>query len=317
MNVLNERIRLDRERKEGRGVQRARMLAHACSTPGSYIGTFDYNAPFPLLPPATTDNHRPISAYHSPAPSPSSNNTFYTNFSSGSGFDFYFDGEPVMRAGWTDIDFSYPRLLSSVITEEDAWIGKCSLRVDGTVEVCRTRIAVDANSPVRITMIWKSSTSSQLGIKAPDDPRLDMSIPTTIDLARGWKSTSVIISSILPLSVSSLTASMTSPDVSSHGSGLIGSISIVPADRPCPPQLGVKIDRLESSSVLRWKPNDDDKSCLAFVFYVIFRVLDRKSVFVGTTSASEFEVDLNGRYVVNGVVEDGSVVTFATIDALV
>ncbi|GAA5984913.1 hypothetical protein JCM11641_003624 [Rhodosporidiobolus odoratus] len=156
-SIAIESSRLDRERKEQRGLQRARQLAAALSptatpVPVAYrtLPPFDYHGPLESLP--GTGPRQPLSFFLPSRPTPCPRYTFYTNFSTGSGHAFFVSGEKVLHEldgdgkGWTDAGFAFtqPALVFSgregeeeqrtkgievEWTEEDAWEGSRALRV--------------------------------------------------------------------------------------------------------------------------------------------------------------------------------------------
>ncbi|GAA6031108.1 hypothetical protein JCM8097_004007 [Rhodosporidiobolus ruineniae] len=114
-----EKKRMDRERRQRRGVHRARQLAASLAPSASplpipfrMLPPFDYTGPLDPLP--GTGSYRPLSAFvRSPRPIPCPASTFYTNFSAGSGHAFFVEGKKVLDdsagKGWTDVGFAFPQ----------------------------------------------------------------------------------------------------------------------------------------------------------------------------------------------------------------
>ncbi|GJN89732.1 hypothetical protein Rhopal_002721-T1 [Rhodotorula paludigena] len=156
-SVESERRRHERERREQRGVMRARQLAAATAPSASPLPlalrqpippSFDYTAP--LAPPPGAELgivHRPIAdCLPTPRPTPCPDFRFYTNFSAGSGHGFFVEGQSVLDGaagagrGWTDVAHAeaYPSLLfrsarppgiEAELVEDDAWEGPRALKV--------------------------------------------------------------------------------------------------------------------------------------------------------------------------------------------
>ncbi|GAA5994155.1 uncharacterized protein JCM10292_001902 [Rhodotorula paludigena] len=156
-SVEPERRRHERERREQRGVMRARQLAAATAPSASPLPlplrqpippSFDYTAP--LAPPPGSElsiTHRPIADFQpTPRPTPCPDFRFYTNFSAGSGHGFFVEGQSVLDSaagagrGWTDVAHAeaHPSLLfrsarppgiETELVEDDAWEGPRALKV--------------------------------------------------------------------------------------------------------------------------------------------------------------------------------------------
>jgi hypothetical protein len=152
-SVAVEAARQTRERREQRGIQRARQLAALTAPTASPIplrfrapvpADFDYNGPLPPLPGSeiAASRQKILSFCPRPRPVPCPDFHFYTNFSAGSGNDFYVAGRKVIdhntleeasdRFGWTDVNFlaAQPSGVTSVFDERDAWEGERCLVVD-------------------------------------------------------------------------------------------------------------------------------------------------------------------------------------------
>ncbi|TNY22109.1 glycosyl hydrolase family 85-domain-containing protein, partial [Rhodotorula diobovata] len=124
-SVAPEAARHDRERREQRGVLRARHLAAQTAPSASPLGV----------------PHKPLAAFlPAPRPSPAPEARFYTNFSGGSGFGMFVAGEKVFERGWTDPAFASPAAalalhppglegISAMVVEYDAWEGPRALEV--------------------------------------------------------------------------------------------------------------------------------------------------------------------------------------------
>ncbi|GAA5855630.1 hypothetical protein JCM8547_001624 [Rhodosporidiobolus lusitaniae] len=154
-SVATDAARTAIERKEQRGVQRARQLAAATAPSASPLPVahrtlppFSYDAPLDPLP--GTGRPRPFSAFlPSPRPVPCPTSHFYTNFSTGSSHAFFIDGEKALDDsggnGWTDAGFVFPQPsllfhpsladereksgVTARMTEEDAWEGPRALQL--------------------------------------------------------------------------------------------------------------------------------------------------------------------------------------------
>ncbi|GAA5823597.1 hypothetical protein JCM11251_000691 [Rhodosporidiobolus azoricus] len=154
-SVEIETARTTAERKERRGVERARLLAAGLAPSASPLPIpfrepppFDYNDLEPL---PGSGSPRPISAFlPSPRPIRCSDSSLYTNFSAGSGHAFFIEGVKVLDdsngAGWTDVGFAFPQPsllfhrslaedrkkhgVEGRMTEDDAWEGSRALRID-------------------------------------------------------------------------------------------------------------------------------------------------------------------------------------------
>ena len=118
-STVPELARHERERREQRGVLRARHLAAQTAPSASPVPlarripsppTFDYDSP--LAPPPGAElgvAHKPLAAFlPAPRPTPAPGASFYTNFSGGSGHALFVEGERVLEHGWTDTGFACP-----------------------------------------------------------------------------------------------------------------------------------------------------------------------------------------------------------------
>ncbi|BGP47218.1 hypothetical protein JCM10450v2_003070 [Rhodotorula kratochvilovae] len=150
-SVAPELARHDRERREQRGVLRARQLAALCAPAASPLPLerripspphFSYNAA--LTPPPGAElglPHKPLAAFlPHPRATPAPQGRFATSFSGGSGHVFFVAGEKVLSEPWTDVGFAgpYPALamhppakegVEVELVEHDAWEGPRALRV--------------------------------------------------------------------------------------------------------------------------------------------------------------------------------------------
>ncbi|ORY66949.1 glycosyl hydrolase family 85-domain-containing protein [Leucosporidium creatinivorum] len=286
-NVERERVRMEQVRKEERGVQRARELAAAFSISHSppSLPSFDYNAPLPPLP----GSFRPLASYRpAPRPPPPSS-AFYTNFSNGAGHCFYLEGKLVLDSpsGWTDIDFTFPfpslalpspnpRVKAS-LTDDDAWMGAFSLRLEASkpaessaivVPVTPTAVLVERGQHLTATAVWKPlSTIDELKLAVNYDrpssstelaetSLLEMHDLDTTELAGGWRSTSALITlknedEDEAFEISSLGLSFTFP--SSTANLLVGSLALTSSSLAESPQPLVTNLRWSSDSAsLKW-----------------------------------------------------------------
>ena len=332
-NAIAERARLEDSRREYRGKRRAIDIATGCTAikvgdanpKGEAIDpfNFDSNGIFPEFPPA---GDKPISHYFDKRIPPTS--SFYTNFSSGSGYRFFVEGVAVDSvSGWTDVDFHFPaadriddedeRWRESRKTEEDAWFGNCSISVvgRGTVPLCSTRIAVTEGMTMEVTVVWKSLESDSASTIRPDvelegdvdDP--STSVPTSrVALGAGWVATTLAISfpsSSLPFVISSVgVAFVNSTDSTAPTRFLIGSLSVELVESK---RRSIGINSKFDKGMLEWDvegggdgtsdqevSNDEESTpCLMYLVYV-FPLGDESEspspIFLGSTSGTEFEL---------------------------
>lgn len=281
-NVRKERIRWEKERKEERGLQRARELAHALSigVGRQRLVPFDYNAPLPT----SSSSFRPIKAYRpSPCPPPAPHDTFFTNFATGSGHGFWVEGVQVVapEVGWTDVDFAFPPPVlyfdcptqgtELAYEEEDAWIGAGSLLlniVDGggkdsvDIPLSTTSIKVEVGQSYKVEMIWKRVKGEfTIGVYLGSSGALIAVEHVETELAKGWLSTTAVIRLA---EVTSTTAelidtlgvrlSSLNPSNSAPPSLLVASLSVVPSHKlslPIPVVTDLSYSR--SSQSLTWK----------------------------------------------------------------
>lgn len=253
-NVKKEQVRIEKERKLERGLVRARELARSCATSiQTPIQDFDYNSPLPTLPGA----YRSISSYFSsPRAPPSPCSNFYTNFSNGSGFSFFFEGVQVFEAsnGWTNIDFSFPspslfyyspvESVSIELHREDSWIGSNSLKVKSTfgskqnleIPLCPILLPISNfnSSEYQVVIIWKALIGdANLGIHLGSDKGIKLNHSVTVEMKSGWSKTLAYVSSSTINQINNITSiGITLSSTSSSSSEsviLIGSLSISPS----------------------------------------------------------------------------------------
>lgn len=257
INAKKEKIRKEKEEREKRGILRARDLARMLSNGVDRvvpIPTFDYNSNLPVISGA----FRSITSYFkSPRAPPVPHSTFYTNFSNGSGHDFYFNGKKVLssEAGYTDMDFSYPPPslfyflptagVELSLHEDDAWIGSVSLNIRASltsnslaIPLCPTSLSIPPNiigAAYKVVVVWKSVEGSKSVGFHFGDPRINVFGATTLDLDSGWVSTSAFITTStiqslsIPISSFGIQLASSSSSIPQPISILVGSLSLSPA----------------------------------------------------------------------------------------
>lgn len=274
-NVVSERKRMEKERKERRGVRRAHDLALALK-PGSTfdaLDPFDYNTVLPPLP----GSFSPLNSFgRSPRYRPSPAGIFYTNFSNGAGHRFFLEGARVMDStkGWSEVDFTFPSpsLFYSTraagvevqMDEDDGWMGSGALKVilrdtaeSPIVPLCPLRLHVEDGFPLMATIIWKATLeTTQLSVEVGGDASaLNTYESVTSSIINDWKSTTTWIypPPADQFRISSIGISLSSSLTSESLSVLVGSISITPSYRyqlPQPIVTDLIFDR--ASRMVRW-----------------------------------------------------------------
>ncbi|KAM0748273.1 hypothetical protein T439DRAFT_358826 [Meredithblackwellia eburnea MCA 4105] len=272
-----DRRRLDKIRKEERGLARARALAVAIGqrrrTP---LAPFDYDAPLPPLP---GGKFRSLSSFLDARPAPCFQGVWYTNFSSGSGHSFFVEGKEYLRTekGWTHVDHTFPapallfaaaaedRSIGFDFWEDDAWLGSRSLRITTSsareIDLAETSLALSTEFALVAQVVWKPlSSGSKLDVLIKD------SRPTTsvtYTLANGWFITWARFHLQLPISpttrpipssTSVLGVSLSNQTGSQGISVLIGSLTIARGSRillPQPFPADFALDR--TTGTLSWK----------------------------------------------------------------
>lgn len=154
-SVAVEAARQTRERREQRGVQRARQLAALTAPTASPLplrfraplpAKFDYDSPLSPLPGSeiAASLQNILSFCPPPRPVPCPDFHFYTNFSAGSGHVFYVAGRKVIihdapeasdQVGWTDVDFLAAQPFfdsgrAGIFDDRDAWEGERCLVIN-------------------------------------------------------------------------------------------------------------------------------------------------------------------------------------------
>ncbi|GAA5821211.1 hypothetical protein JCM10212_006775 [Sporobolomyces blumeae] len=284
-NVQRERERMRQVRRDEVGVHRARQLAQALYR--------DRRMPLAFRPPVEPlrldlsslpdppGSFRSICEFLSlPRPIPTdADETFYTNFSNGSGHSFWIDGATVLKSekGWTDVDWTFPfpslayqgknEGVEVEFVENDAWQGSRAFKVkfDGSGSAHQLSLftldyTLRQGQLYSVEMVWKAvDTSSSFSL----DPILAQEAypsqasdglanqsKTTRSLSKGWNaSTSTFAVPTLTV-VSQLVAVVSGAGA---GSCLIGSVSLAPKivdATPCPIVRNVRYDR--STGWLAW-----------------------------------------------------------------
>ncbi|GAA6012154.1 hypothetical protein JCM10207_005150 [Rhodosporidiobolus poonsookiae] len=240
-SVAIESARLDKERKEQRGIQRARQLAAALAPTASPLPTrlripppFDYQAPLDPLP--GTGPPQPLSAFSpTPRPVPCLDLSFYTNFSAGSGHAFFVQGKKVLDDaagnGWTDAGFAFPQPVlafhhslsadrerdgvEATLVEHNAYEGARALQL--TVKGGASEAAGVAKVKVPLCALELPA----LGTRAPPRLRLAVTWKETPDTGRAVEQVGPSIPPLLsfPCADSTLTASSSQATTRTHSNG--------------------------------------------------------------------------------------------------
>ncbi|BGP15215.1 hypothetical protein JCM10213_000833 [Rhodosporidiobolus nylandii] len=195
-SVEIERKRLDKERKEQRGVVRARQLAASLAPAASplplpfrFLPPFSYQAPLDPFP--GDGPFRPLGALLPLRPTPCPSFAFYTNFSTGTGNAFFVEGEKVLGGetaphgtGWTDVAFSFPQPslvfhritaaqrerngVQAEMVEDEAWDGPRALKLSVGEQTGEESGAEKADGEKRATV---PLCSLELPLPAGDEQR--------------------------------------------------------------------------------------------------------------------------------------------------
>ncbi|BGP31143.1 hypothetical protein JCM10296v2_002907 [Rhodotorula toruloides] len=290
-SVPIEAARQERERREQRGVLRARQLAASLAPSASALPvsmripnppTFDYNAPLDSLPGSELGvSHRPLASFFSPRPVPCPDFRFYTNFCTGSGHRMFVHGAEVDSSGtgWTDVAFSFPfpSLLfqtpgangfSPDTTEEHAWEGSRAVqmkleraqgtRIQGDILVPFFPLAfppLPAGIELEAWAIWKSTDGPDMTIAAAlsdDSGSLQqVSVDTASTDSKDWFRTIARFRCNAEMSTS---ATYTLSLKLCNGAViLVGAMGVRPVDpAPARPVLA-SLEYLAAKSLLRWQ----------------------------------------------------------------
>ncbi|GAA6046476.1 hypothetical protein JCM3770_004941 [Rhodotorula araucariae] len=384
-SVVPELARHDRERREQRGVLRARQLAALCAPAASPLPlyervpsppTFAYDAP--LAPPPGAElglAHKPLAAFRSaPRATPAPTSRFATSFAGGSGHAFFVAGGQVLDEPWTDVAFTgaYPALamhppgragIAAELVEHDAWEGPRALRLrveraghdglatvgavvqqDGesgpsaTVPLCAVDLPTfDLGVRLVVDVVWKEDGASAVPATGPVAITPLLSPGTTDactltphgsvavdELTNGWTRSRATfpIAAETPSCVWHLAVA-----VPLGCAVLIGSLNLYPAPAPTTPAFLLSPPHYDPSSLsMRWEldlqPAAHDMhaplgrsptpSLALPLYYHLFHRSPSAQIYLGTTSAREFSLNLarlggRGEVVVKAVFADGTV----------
>ncbi|BGO98491.1 hypothetical protein JCM10021v2_002151 [Rhodotorula toruloides] len=284
-SVPIEAARQERERREQRGVLRARQLAASLAPSASPLPismripdppTFDYEAPLDPLPGSELGvSHRPLASFFSPRPIPCPDFRFYTNFCAGSGHRMFVSGREVDRSdtGWTDVAFSYPfpSLLfrtpeldgvNAAATEEHAWEG--SRAVEVKLEDAHDNLLVPffplalpplpAGIELEAWAIWKSIDGLDTTVApviSDDSASLSrLSVDTASTGSKDWLRTTVMFRCA---DGTPTNATYTLSVRFSYGVILVGAMGVRPVDPASARPVLASLEYLAAESLLRWQ----------------------------------------------------------------
>ncbi|BGP23793.1 hypothetical protein JCM10295v2_002694 [Rhodotorula toruloides] len=282
-SVPTEAARQERERREQRGVLRARQLAASLAPSASPLPSsiripnppfFNYNAPLDPLPGAELGvSHRPLASFFPTRPVPCRDFRFYTNFCPGSGHRMFVNGTEVDRSetGWTDIAFSYPFPgllfqmpgIEAALVEEDAWEGSRAIEFPSAGEQGERILRffplaftpLPAGIELEVWVVWKASNSPGATVTPlldDDSATLAQQYVETTSIGSGnWRRTAVKLRCGVDQPTNA--TYRLSLKLSSQAHVLVGAVGLHPVTPALPRPVLASLDFLAAESLIRWK----------------------------------------------------------------
>lgn len=328
-SVPIETARQERQRREQRGVLRARQLAASLAPVASPLPiseripdppTFDYNAPLDPLPGSELGvSHRPLASFFSPRAVPCPDFRFYTNFCAGSGHRMFVNGAEVDQSdtGWTDVAFSSPQTpelvgVSATTTEEQAWEGTraVEIKLAGAADEILVPFfplalpPLPAGIELEAWVIWKpvdGLSTTVAPILSDDSTSLSqLSVDTASTDSKDWSRTTAR----LRCDVGTLNSAIhtLSLKLSNGAAILVGAMGVRPVEPATARPVLASLEYLPAESVLRWQIDYATASAVTASsasltahppfqhFHLFVRDKEGDKRYLGTTFESQFAV---------------------------